>query len=321
MAALADLPSLARHLPDSLVVLDAGCRWGFGPQWDALDSQVELYGFDADAEEVERLVARYADRPEAHFIAATLGAAPGNAVLFRTRERGCSSVFKPASDRVDHLRPWDGSAIESTLPVQTVTLDSWARERGVPRVDAIKLDTQGSELEILRGATEVLRDVRYIEVEVAFNEISEGAPLFGEVDGFLRRSGFALWRLRDLVSYGLADALDPPRTTEHFWYESRAESVEMPGGQLVWCNAHFARRDMYEPGHGPGWISRLRDACLTQVNGFHDLAIRSLKRMLDEQCPSSLRSEARELLEATPPSPSSTGTPNRFRRALRRVSR
>lgn len=298
MADISTIPSLARYLPAPLHVIDAGCRWGFAPQWDALVPHIRLLGFDADAVEVERLVEAHTDRPHTRFIAAALGAEPGAATLLLTREPGGSSLYKPTFPAASHLAPYDGATVEGTVHVEIVKLDAWATEFGVGRIDAMKLDTQGSELDILRGATQVLRDVRHIEVEVAFNEIGEGAPLFGEVDSFLRGNGFALWRFRDLVHHGLADALDPPRTTEHFWYESRAQAVDMPGGQLIWCNAHFIRRDMYTAGSRPGWVSRLRDACVTQVNGLHDLAVMSLKRLLDEPCPDALRVEVAAILAA-----------------------
>lgn len=182
-----DIPALARHLPDPIVVIDGGCRWGFGQQWDALVPWIRLYGFDSDEEEVQRLVKGYADQPHVCLTAATLGSAPGKALLFRTEEPAGTSVFEPTIGRAGgHLATWDGTTIESTAPVDVVTLDSQALELRVGRVDALKLDTQGSELDILQGATDVLRDVRHVEAEVAFNEIGEGAPLFGAVDAFLR---------------------------------------------------------------------------------------------------------------------------------------
>ena len=74
----------------------------------------------------------------------------------------------------------------------------------------------------------------------------------------------------------------------------------MPGGQLVWCNAHFVRREMYSARSRPGWVSRLRDACITQATGFYDLSVLSLKCLLEEPCPDSLRVEVAGILESPP---------------------
>jgi Methyltransferase FkbM domain len=58
-------------------------------------------------------------------------------------------------------------------------------QNNINNVDAIKLDTQGSELDILRGATHVLPTVSLIDIEVEFNELYDGQPLFCDVDRFL----------------------------------------------------------------------------------------------------------------------------------------
>ena len=70
------------------------------------------------------------------------------------------------------------------------------------RVDFIKLDTQGSELDILHGAAETLgRGVLGIEVEVEFVEMYLGQPLFRDVDRHLNSMGFELIDLCNIL-YG-----------------------------------------------------------------------------------------------------------------------
>jgi Methyltransferase FkbM domain len=81
----------------------------------------------------------------------------------------------------------------------------------VSRIDFIKLDTQGSELEILQGGVRALAGVRCVEVEVEFNPIYRGQPLFYEVDAFMRGQGFVLWKLTNLVHYARgAHVIGPP---------------------------------------------------------------------------------------------------------------
>ncbi len=72
-------------------------------------------------------------------------------------------------------------------------------------MDAIKVDTQGSELEILEGAKETLRSVNLIEIEVTFNPKYDGQPLFAEVDQFLRSQGFVLWKFSSETHYSSAN--------------------------------------------------------------------------------------------------------------------
>ena len=56
-----------------------------------------------------------------------------------------------------------------------------------------KLDTQGSELDILRGASRCLAHARGIQIECAVQKYNEGAPLIADVILFAQTAGFRLY--------------------------------------------------------------------------------------------------------------------------------
>ena len=59
----------------------------------------------------------------------------------------------------------------------------------------MKIDVQGTELDVLAGAAETLCFVDWILLEVAFDPVYEGEPLFAEVDAALRAAGWIMrWR-------------------------------------------------------------------------------------------------------------------------------
>jgi len=68
------------------------------------------------------------------------------------------------------------------------TLDSLARGRG--QFDLLKLDVQGAEIMVLQGATNVLRGVHFVQLELAVVPYNIGAPLWTEVQAFMHRIGF-----------------------------------------------------------------------------------------------------------------------------------
>jgi FkbM family methyltransferase len=292
------IPVLSRHLSTPFCVVDVGCRWGFSPLWDRLVPFVSLVGFDVDEAEIDRLRQAHSTRSDMRFVAQALGSEESTRTLYRTREPGGTSFLKPAVDDVAHYGHEDGATIESEEEVHVTTLDAWAATSGLDRVDALKLDTQGSELDILQGATQTLETVRLIELEVAFNEIAEDGPLFGELDAHLRARGFALWRLRDLAHYPIHGVVGAPPTVEYFWYGPTVQTIEMPGGQFSWCNAYYVPRTMYTPGTTLGWEARIRDACLTESLLFHDLAMLSLRHALVEDCPAEIAAEITAILDA-----------------------
>lgn len=70
------------------------------------------------------------------------------------------------------------------------TLDSVVKERGFPAPDFIKLDVQGSERDILAGATETLKSVKRLVTEIQSVEYNKDAPLVGETLPFIESLGF-----------------------------------------------------------------------------------------------------------------------------------
>ncbi|UAK25264.1 FkbM family methyltransferase [Sphingomonas nostoxanthinifaciens] len=115
---------------------------------------------------------------------ALLGASTGSEVTFHVMESG-SSVFEEHSPV-----PRD----QRTL--QTHTLDSLLA--GFEHPDFIKIDVQGYELEVLRGAAATMARVKAILIEIAFLEINEGAPLAHQVMGFMAENGFVAFDILEL---------------------------------------------------------------------------------------------------------------------------
>jgi FkbM family methyltransferase len=72
---------------------------------------------------------------------------------------------------------------------ETHTLDEVIAEVG-KTFDIIKIDTQGSELDIIRGGLNTIQKASYIIMEVAILQYNEGAPLFDEVVEYMKEIGF-----------------------------------------------------------------------------------------------------------------------------------
>jgi FkbM family methyltransferase len=57
----------------------------------------------------------------------------------------------------------------------------------------LKIDTQGYELEVLRGADKLLEQVQAVQVELSLCPLYEGQPLYREVLDYLEAKGFEIW--------------------------------------------------------------------------------------------------------------------------------
>jgi|SRR5579864_325345 len=288
---------LAKYLGRKIVVVDVGCRWGFSDVWLPFGRNLVLIGFDADANECERLTQLHSNRTEVLFVPAALGSKKGQAQLHVAREPACSSFFPPDLDVVRHrpglecIRP-----VGSTL-VDLRTLDDWAEEARVGPIDYIKLDAQGAELGILEGAERCLCSVRALEIEVMFNPIYTGEPLFGDIDRFLRARGFSLWRLNHLVHYGMAQAKEDFEGRDVQFFDSHtAIHFATHGGQITWGHAYYVRMETAFGEQTFDWRTCLLDGCLTCALGFRDLAGWSLERAL-AHAPSTASAAIREAMQ------------------------
>jgi FkbM family methyltransferase len=119
------------------------------------------------------------------------------------------------SDMSSFLEPGDNTwgRVAGSTQVEVITLDEFCTLRGIGRIDVLKSDTQGYDLEVLKGASLLLGKgyVDLVYTEVLFREMYRGAALFDEIFRYLYTYGFGLVSVysqhyqNDLASW--ADAL------------------------------------------------------------------------------------------------------------------
>jgi FkbM family methyltransferase len=71
--------------------------------------------------------------------------------------------------------------------IQQYTIDTTFKEADF---DLIKLDTQGSEIDILKGGKRIAKKAKGILMEVSVEKYNEGSPLYNEIVDFMDRYGF-----------------------------------------------------------------------------------------------------------------------------------
>lgn len=78
--------------------------------------------------------------------------------------------------------------------VEVITLDQFFSEKEISNVSILKLDTQGYDLEVLKGANSALEEKRIelIYTEVNFAPIYKGQAEFDEIYKFLREKSYRL---------------------------------------------------------------------------------------------------------------------------------
>lgn len=130
-----------------------------------------------------------------------LGAEPGEAVMNTAHPSHSSSLLAPRPD--DH--PFGAIRFEGQETVRMSTLD--IEMAGRDDYDTLIVDTQGYELEVLKGGVETLKSVNRIEIEVHRPSSYPGAASLEALDAFLIPLGFTRTAYDQENSDDLGDAV------------------------------------------------------------------------------------------------------------------
>jgi FkbM family methyltransferase len=84
--------------------------------------------------------------------------------------------------------------VEGKIAVPVVTVDSYCRRNGLSSIDILKIDTQGFDFEVLKGADRMLSNAQIglVFMEVIFAPLYEGLPRFDAIFGFLTDRAYRL---------------------------------------------------------------------------------------------------------------------------------
>jgi len=74
--------------------------------------------------------------------------------------------------------------------LRTITLDAVASLKRFPPPDLIKMDVQGAELDVLKGAQETIKTAKHIILELQIVEYNKGAPLKDTVIAYMDSIGY-----------------------------------------------------------------------------------------------------------------------------------
>ncbi len=87
------------------------------------------------------------------------------------------------------------------------TLDKAIINTPFTKADFIKIDTQGYELEILKGAEKTMQQAEFILLEVSLIDIYENCPMVAEIMAFMQSKGFVLYDICSLMRRPYDNAL------------------------------------------------------------------------------------------------------------------
>lgn len=240
---------------DPLIVVDVGAAGGHEPRWQSLQGCAKFVEFEPDLRATDMVDSDTIRIPKA------LGASKGTQKLHLTRFPAASSLFPINTEVLSNYANFACHEVVGEMSVELDTLDSCMKSYQI-EPHFLKIDAEGAELDILKGGAATLAtSVLGLRAEVNFQERQLGAPLFNEIDQYLRKEGFEL--------HGL--------NREH-WIRKNGHFSVNSQPQVVWADVvYFLSRDRFVESmkslSNDKRISRLAHfVVILQCHGAHDFA-------------------------------------------------
>jgi FkbM family methyltransferase len=185
-------PSYARldKLPSIRTVIDVGVGEQGTPYLYRQFEDAFFVSIDP-LREAEQAVKAKLTNNRSVFFATALGSKAGEVEMEVSTKPSRSSLLR----RVYHDKY---STPQEKRCVSIRTLDSVIAELGSGALKhpvLLKIDTEGYELEVLRGASEVLKEVSYVVLEAPLTQNFEGSYTLSELIRFMAESGFEVFQV------------------------------------------------------------------------------------------------------------------------------
>jgi FkbM family methyltransferase len=211
-------------------ILDVGANRA---NWSAMAAEVfpdaRLVLIEPQVEMVPHLTSFCASHPLARYVLAGAGPEPGEAIQTIWDDLAGSSFLPPVKEEMLRV------GRQRKTPI--VTIDSVFSE-AEPLPDLVKLDTQGFELEALKGANRLFGHAECFVLEVSLHRFIPGMPILSEVVEFMHQRGYEVYDICGYLRRPLDSALgqldvvfaraNGPLFSDSRWTGSHVRSWELP---------------------------------------------------------------------------------------------
>lgn len=162
-------------------VFDVGANIGQSANiYLALSPPVRIYCFEPVTKAFAQLVANTRHSTRVHCFKLALSAHSGSGTM---QARGISTMNR----LLDEVGPARGDGAMPVEPVEITTLDEFCASERVVHIGYLKIDTEGNDLEVLKGAERMLarHDIDLVQVEAGMNPTNHNHVPFFVLKDFL----------------------------------------------------------------------------------------------------------------------------------------
>lgn len=243
-----------------VMLVDVGARGGIHPRWELIRESIRVLGFEPDLEECKRLNEEF--EKNYAYLPIVLHNRSGTTEMNILRNSANSSMYLPNFYLWKRFPSSYELEVTKSINVQCNTLDNILKANNIHNVDFLKIDTQGSELQVLQGASKILqKSIFGVDVEVEFSQLYKNQPLFADVDIYLRDLGFSLFDIN----------LARLKRNKYNNVYSK--------GQVLWAHALYFKDFLLNKNINSNYLNfekAVRTVAIAELYGFSDFALELL---------------------------------------------
>ena len=183
----------------NLTLVDIGARGEIQKIWNPIKNNIKFIGFEPDQDAFNALISINKKNRNKYYNVA-LSEKIEEKKLFVTKDPYCSSLYEPNIEgiKIYESSNWKTKTVQNEINISCTKLDSLID----CCVDYIKIDTQGSELNILKGAEKILLDQNpIVTCETWCTEVYRNAPMINHIIDYMASLGYEIFDIETAAAW------------------------------------------------------------------------------------------------------------------------
>ncbi len=177
-----------------LIIVDVGARGGLEYHWANYGNAIQFMGFEPDAEECKKLNDSLPPQSKSKFYPVALYKDKGTHDFYEQVSPAACGLYRRDPEIVNRFPAGELFEVTKISRIKTTDFDSFVKDYNIPDVDFIKIDAEGADYDIVKGAlAQLKKSILGFSCEIHFQPWCVGAQGFSELEQLVRPLGFRLY--------------------------------------------------------------------------------------------------------------------------------
>ena len=210
---------------DKKIIFDIGAHKGESiERFKTLFSKINIHSFEPSNTVFEKYLTKFKNDSNVFLNNIAISNKNGSREFFNYEYSNLSSFYK--------LNQFN--ALKKEI-VKCKTIDKYTQNKNFNKIDLVKIDTQGNDINVLKGAQKTLEIVKVVLIELTHLDSYGNSTTFGDVENFM--PNFVLYDITKKVKYSQKKGFQPKKKLFC--------NKKILDGYLSWCNAIYINKSFF----------------------------------------------------------------------------